>query len=84
MTTKIPLNQKLIPQLERAIHRTWCEIAPDAWEFVESNDDAMEFVLDADRMYSVDLTAHKLVDDLCAEHGYTKVLTFLSRNIRLF
>lgn len=75
-------DNEIINRISAAMNATWQAIAPDAAEFCEDNEEAMEMCIDAGRMrvYGDDLEAAQLVEDLCQARGYTKVLTFLSRH----
>jgi hypothetical protein len=79
------LDATVISQLNQAVYATWNYIGSDAMEFCESNGDAIEMVLDADRMTTCGNApeADALVSELIKEHGYSKVSKFLSKNFRL-
>jgi len=65
-----------------AVHGTWNAIAPDAG--VEDNDEALELVLDADRiaMYGSKV-AHEELKWLDEFYGYEKVQRTLSKKVQL-
>lgn len=76
------LNKEVINRLQKPMWATWNYIGHDAMEFCEDNECAIELCIDADRLSSCadDPEAQQLVRDLIAEHGYNKVLKFLSKN----
>ena len=82
------LNNDLITKISPTICRTWSYIGSDAMEFCSSNMEAMEMILDANRMSSFCGDSGKEIEDLMyiliSEHGYTKVLKFCSKNISIY
>ncbi len=79
------LDQATVDAIAPAIYETWQYIGSDAMEFVESNREALEMVIDADRMSTCAKApeADKMVGDLIKSFGYPKVMTFLNKNFRL-
>jgi hypothetical protein len=79
------LDQEFLEKVRGPIRRTWQYIYPDAE--VSNNAEAMELVLDANRMeFSLGaegLAADKLISEACKEHGYKKVDKFLCKHIDL-
>jgi len=79
------LDNTVVEQLRTPVYMTWEHIAPDAGELVSSNEEALEMVLDANRMaVSGYDEADRLVQDLASEHGFGNVIDFLSAQIRLY
>ena len=79
------LNDAVAEQLKTPIIMTWNNIAGDAMEFVTSNEQAMEMVLDANRMEMFGYAeADKIVQELAREHGFGDVIDFFSSRIRLY
>jgi hypothetical protein len=71
--------------LKKAVLITWDTIAADAMEFVESNEEAMEFVLDAQRMTMNGFPeADKKVEELVGKYGYSDVIKALCKKFDLF
>jgi hypothetical protein len=85
------LDATVLEQLKQPILSVWQQVGYqvqlDCEEMGERLDNisALECCIDADRLrYEAgNARAQKLVDQLCEQHGYDKVLKFLSRNIRL-
>lgn len=85
------LDKAVVAMLESAILKTWSQIGYDALQAIEEagermdNETAMEFCIDANRLLlnGGDKVADETVRDLCKEHGYAKVLKFLSKHIKL-
>jgi hypothetical protein len=80
------LDTTVIAQLNVPINNVWGHIADDAYEAGGrvSNTEAMEMVLDANRMSTFGhKDAETLVDELCKEHGYVKVNKFLCKHFKL-
>lgn len=77
------LNKDFLKQVEYSIAAGWDYIAGDMPEDVD-NEEAIETVIDANRLSMI---GHKAADDLIMqavkEHGYVKVMKFLTKNIRL-
>lgn len=86
MHTIIELNEEFVQRLQPRIHEVWNTIAFDAMEHCDSNFDAMEFCVDADRIatFTSDGEAQFLVRTACVQHGYGKVVGFLSQHITIF
>jgi ribosomal protein S3 len=85
MGAQMKLDQEFLEKVRGPIHQTWQYIYPDAE--VSSNAEAMELVLDANRM-EMNLgekgkAADKLIAEACKEHGYQKVDRFLCKHIKL-
>ena len=69
------------PALAQAINATWRAIAPDAAEFCESNIEAGEIVLDANRLSTFGYPeAEAMVKVLIKEHGLVKVYNHLAKH----
>jgi hypothetical protein len=85
------LDKAVIDKLQRAMYRTWSDIGYDVVANMQecgerlTNSMAVEMCIDADRLKynGGDIEADVLVMQLCTEHGYTKVLRFLSKNFKL-
>lgn len=79
------LNKDFVNAVKRAIQTTWGAIAPDAAEMCESNEEAMEMCLDADRMltFGKDKAAYDLVTQAMTQCGYLPTLKFLAASIQL-
>lgn len=84
------LDTSVVARIEPAVFRTWNQIAADFFQMAAdggsaSNIDAVELCIDADRLLTdgKDADANECIKQLCVEHGYTKVLKFLSRKIQL-
>jgi uncharacterized membrane protein YcaP (DUF421 family) len=79
------LDQEFLEKVRGPIQSTWQYIYPDAE--VSSNAEAMELVLDANRMETnlgaAGKAADQLISEACKEHGYQKVDKFLCKHIRL-
>ena len=71
--------------VENAILDTWDYLAPDAAELCEGSDEiAMEFVIDADRLSMQGFTeANNTVKALARKHGFGTVRRELARRIPL-
>lgn len=71
-------------QLIQAIHSVWSDIAPDAMEFCEDNDCAIELTIDADRLLTHGhAEAAKEVHELFKQHGIIKVMAELNEKVKL-
>lgn len=75
------------PALQTAVYRIWQQIAPDLNE-VESNEEAIEVCLDADRLdprsgFSTSLRAYNEYHELVAAHGLQKVREALAKLLPL-
>lgn len=78
------LNNAVAEQLKTPIIMTWNNIAADAMEFVTSNEEALEMVLDANRMAMFGYTeADAIISDLVREYSFGEIVEFLSARIRL-
>ena len=79
------LTKENIADLKPAITGTWCQIAGDAYEVCDDdNEIAMELVLDANRMHIAGYKeADAMLSDLCMEHGFGIVRKELSDAIQL-
>ena len=79
------LNKEFVAKVKPAIVDVWQYIGSDAMECCESNKEALEMCVDADRLTTC--VNRKDIDDLIRdatkEHGYTKVLSLLAKNISL-
>lgn len=71
--------------LVKAIYQVWDQIGPDALEFVEDNEEAIEMCLDANRLeyYSNNQEAIRLYNFLTSNYGYDKTLSMLSKKVYL-
>jgi hypothetical protein len=80
------LDQEFLDKVSGPIRETWQHIYPDAE--VGSNAEAMELVLDANRMEmnlgAKGREADKLISEATKEHGYKKVDKFLCKHIQLY
>lgn len=79
------LDQNVISQLSAPINKVWNYIGYDAVEACgNDNACAIEMCIDANRLSTCvnEKAAEDLVMSLIKEHGYTKVLKFLSKNFR--
>ncbi len=72
-------------KLEEAVFNVWQTIGSDAMEFVESNKEALELCIDADRLLLVggDMEADKFVKDVVQEYGIDILLDELDRRLTL-
>jgi hypothetical protein len=82
----VALDADFIKKVESPIYRTWERISPDAGRV--SSKDAMELVLDADRMVggpdkAANSEAYKLIMAAIDQHGFDKTFKFLTSKIRL-
>jgi len=79
------LNKEFVTKVKPAIVDVWQYIGSDAMEICESNKDALEMCIDANRLTTC--VNRKDIDDLIREtikeHGYTKVFSLLAKNISL-
>ena len=76
------LDKAVVERLATPIRATWNYIGHDVYEMCDGdNECAIEMCIDADRLTTCgnDATAQQFVRDLIAEHGYPKVLKFLSK-----
>ena len=78
------LDNAVVDQLRHPIWLVWNYIGSDCIDSVDDNECAIEMCIDADRLTTcADAPeADKLVGELVREHGYNKVLKFLSNNFR--
>lgn len=78
------LDQAVVDQLRNPMWKVWNYIGSDCIDLVDDNECAVEMCIDADRLTTcADAPeADKLVGELIREHGYNKVLKFLSKNFR--
>ena len=77
------LDQAVLDQLRNPIHKVWNYIGSDVYDLCEGdNECAIEMCIDANRLSMCvnEDVAEALVMSLVKEHGYTKVLKFLSKN----
>jgi hypothetical protein len=72
--------------LARPIRKVWNYIGSDAYDFCESNEDAIEFCIDADRLTFIadDAKATDLLREAIAQHDYNTVIKALSQQVFLF
>jgi len=80
------LDKDFLAIVKPAIEDTWNYIGSDAIEFCKSNEDMLEFCIDANRLEFCGNSkeADKLVHDAVMEHGYNEVLNFLDDNVALY
>jgi hypothetical protein len=75
------VNADISPRLTRAILDVWGQIAPDVtWGPMNepSNESAIETVIDADRLFNQDATAHDEWIKLVERISYSKALAALA------
>lgn len=84
------LDDEFLNQVSGPIEDVWQQIASDAMAVSQemgeemSNAEAMELVLDADRLTTFGHPAEdQLIEAAIKEHGYDKVGRFLRKHIRL-
>ncbi len=79
------LGPKTLEILKDPIYHVWQQISPDAMEFVENNEDAIEICIDAGRLiiHGDFREEHDYLIDILDCYGYRKVLKYLSNNIQL-
>lgn len=84
MATSFPVGSKGDKLLD-AVYATWNQIAPDAMEFCDSNVEAIEMCLDADRLLlnGEDPEAHALAHELGVKYGFSALCKFLSKRVSL-
>jgi hypothetical protein len=90
-TTAAPveLNEAFISAIYDSCMAVWYQCGEEVVMLAESegyevtSEACWEVILDAGRLGEIDPKAEKLVDDACDQHGYRKVLQFLSRKVRL-
>ena len=79
------LDKNVVEELRGPIWSVWSEIAPDALDFVEDDYQAMEMVLDADRLGMFGQPhAQSVVDQLFKEYGFVRVCKYLSAEMKLY
>ena len=82
---KIALDAAVIAQLQSPMWKVWNYIGHDVEEACEGdNECAIELCIDANRLSMCvnEPEADALVHTLIEQHGYSKVLKFLSKNFR--
>jgi hypothetical protein len=74
------LDKAVVDQLRHPMWLVWNYIGSDC--MVDDNECAIEMCIDADRLTTCAEApeADKLIGELIKEHGYNKVLKFLSKN----
>jgi hypothetical protein len=79
------LDNTVIATLRTPIHRAWQYIASDVYDLCGDNEEAIEMSIDANRLSMCvdEPAAEALVLALVLEHGYSKTLKFLGKNIQL-
>jgi hypothetical protein len=79
------LDATVIEQVRNPIRKAWNYIAADVYELCGDNEEALEMCIDANRLSMCvdEPEAEKLVLALVKEHGYSKTLKFLGKNIQL-
>jgi hypothetical protein len=82
----IKLDAEFLGKIRSPIQSVWGMIAPDVDE-CDSNDEAVELVLDANRLSMFLGERGREVENLIAqaerEHGFSQVDTFICNNIQL-
>jgi len=79
------LDEQFIEVIKHPIFTVWDQIAQDC-TFVDSNLEAIEMCVDADRleMHGGSSEANKLLKDMCCEHGYENVLAYLEKYLQVY
>jgi hypothetical protein len=84
------LNEEFVKLVIRSIYRTWDDVACDLQGERISYSGAIEICLDADRLWypmqrygAEAVIADEAVKVAIDTHGYTKVLRFLAKHIKL-
>lgn len=81
----MPVHTDIIEAIKNPIRMTWSNIAADAAEFVTSNEEAMEMVIDANRLTMFGYKdADGIIRKMITDSGYPEVLSALSKQIRLY
>ena len=77
-------DQAAVDQLREPILKVWQYIASDVYDICDDNLCAVEMCIDANRLSTCvdEPEAEAFVMLLIKEHGYPKVLKFLSKNFR--
>lgn len=81
------LNAGTLERLMPSILLVWNSIGSDVEALYENkmppNEEAIEMCIDASRLeeFANDSQADDIIVSLCKQHGYDKVLSFLSKNI---
>ena len=80
------LDKNFLEKVQNPIYQVWDQIGHDILELEDvDNEECVETVIDASRL---DTFGHKeaqeLVSEAVKEHGYSKVLKFLCKNIKLY
>lgn len=85
----VELNETFISAIYDSCMSVWHRCGEEVVMMAESegyevtSEACWEVILDASRLGEIDPVAEKLVDAACEQHGYRKVLQFLSRKVRL-
>jgi hypothetical protein len=85
----VELNESFISAIHDSCMKVWYLCGEEVVMLAESegyevtSEVCWEVILDAGRLGEIDPVAEKLVDAACEQHGYRKVLQFLSRKVRL-
>lgn len=85
----VELNEAFISAIYDSCMSVWYQCGEEVVMLAESegyevtSEACWEVILDAGRLGDIDPKAEKLVDAACDQHGYRKVLQFLSRKVRL-
>lgn len=79
------LDQHFLNTVRAAVNTAWQQIAWDVDALCESNEEAVEMCLDADRLLinAEDQVAHAAVKMAVQANGYQPTLQFLAQNISL-
>jgi len=83
--TEYKLDKELINRLDEPITVTWQQIGQDLIKFTDTNEHAIEGVIDANRLDSNggDKEADEIVHSLVKKYGVDKVIKFLAKHIKL-
>jgi len=85
------LNDEFAERMKKPILKVWNMVGHDVLRDAETmgeridNDSAIECCIDADRLVieGRDTSANAMLDLMLDQHGYPRVLNFLSKKIRL-
>lgn len=80
------LDKEFLEKVENPIYRVWDQIGHDILELEDvDNEECVETVIDASRLETFGhKEAQDLISEAIKEHGYIKVLEFLTENIKLY
>ena len=79
------LDNMFVATVKGPIVTTWQAIGHDVYELCEDNEEAMEMVIDADRILlnGENPVAHALVRETIRDCGYHETLKYLAARIQL-